>query len=278
MVDESFDRFATETAFLNALGEDVAAFVAPAELGDEAVPDVAFFVGARRAVGVRPRQHGFIVLAGECAAFDLGVGDAEKALNELTMKENSRIVKYNVEFWKLASKLDWNESALCARYYRGLPLRLRTEVLRGGKPTTLAALRLKAQDTDEIYWMMKEEANHETRAPAKKEHKPSNSNNTHNSKSSNSEASSSANPTKSDASNKPNTKNSKDNKKDYTKVGKNGKLTSEERERRMKEGLCLYCGEKGHVAHDCPKSKAAKGRAATVASSGSTTDSADSKK
>jgi hypothetical protein len=79
MVDEGFDRFAGETAFPDALGEDVAAFVAPPELGDEAVPDVAFFVGTRRAVGVRPGQHGFIALAGERATLDLGVRDAEKA-------------------------------------------------------------------------------------------------------------------------------------------------------------------------------------------------------
>ena len=73
------------------------------------------------------------------------VGDAEKALTKLTMKDNGRIVKYNVEFWKLASKLDWNESALCARYFRGLPMRLCTEILRnGGKPSTLATMRLKA--------------------------------------------------------------------------------------------------------------------------------------
>ena len=78
------------------------------------------------------------------------IGDAEKALTELTMREHSRIVKYNVDFWKLASKLDWNESRLCARYFRSLPLHLCTEVLCGGKPTTLAALHLKAQDADEI--------------------------------------------------------------------------------------------------------------------------------
>ena len=37
-----------------------------------------FQTGARRAVGVRPIQNGFVVLAGEHAALDLGVGDAEK--------------------------------------------------------------------------------------------------------------------------------------------------------------------------------------------------------
>ena len=206
------------------------------------------------------------------------VGDAEKALTELMMKDNWHIVKYNVEFWKLASKLDWNESALCARYFCGLPLRLRTEVLRnGGKPSTLGALRLKAQDADEIYWMTKEETSNETKPSPKKDHKSSNSNpnpnpnsNSHNS------SSRSGNPSGSDSKFKSHKEKSKDS--SNPKVGKNGKLTTDEWERRLKEGLCLYCGEKGHVAQDCPKSKATKAHAATATSNESKSDSADSKK
>jgi hypothetical protein len=93
VVDEGLDRFAGETAFLDALREDVAAFVAPAELGDEAVPDVAFFVGARRAVGVRPRQHGFIVLAGERAVLDLGIGDTEESTAASVERERVRFAE-----------------------------------------------------------------------------------------------------------------------------------------------------------------------------------------
>ena len=70
----------------------------------------------------------------------------------------------------------------------------------------------------------------------------------------------------------------KDKPKDSTKLGKNGRLTTEEREHWIKEGLCLYCGEKGHLAQDCLKSKAAKARAATFVSMESKSDSMDSKK
>src|ERR1700733_5333346 len=42
------------------------------------------------------------------------IGDAENLLTNLTMSKNSRILKYNVEFWKLAARLDWNEAALVA--------------------------------------------------------------------------------------------------------------------------------------------------------------------
>jgi hypothetical protein len=64
------------------------------------------------------------------------VGDAEKSLSELVMKKTAKIMKYNVDFWELASRVSWNEAALRDRYFRSLPLRLRTEVLRGGKPQT----------------------------------------------------------------------------------------------------------------------------------------------
>ena len=47
------------------------------------------------------------------------VSDAKEALTELTMREHSHIVKYNVDFWKLVSKLDWNESVLCTCYFCG---------------------------------------------------------------------------------------------------------------------------------------------------------------
>ena len=39
---------------------------------------------------------------------------------------------------------------------------------------------------------------------------------------------------------------------DYT-TNKERKLPQEERERRIRWGLCLYCGEDGHMARECPK-------------------------
>jgi Zinc knuckle len=37
------------------------------------------------------------------------------------------------------------------------------------------------------------------------------------------------------------------------KLGKDGKLTPEERQRRFANNLCLFCGGPGHTASDCPK-------------------------
>jgi hypothetical protein len=204
------------------------------------------------------------------------VGDAESSLTNLTMGEDSRIVKYNVEFWKLVARLDWNESALTARYFSGLPLRIRVEILRGGKPTTLAAMRLKAQDADDIYWIGKDEAKRESRKSSNSGKKEANSTTHH----SNTNASTSK-PTQSSNHGKPAQSGKKPDAKDKPKgpdlsdkLGKDGKLRGDKRERRIKEGLCLYCGKPGHVAADCNKAAAAKARASKV----EPTESAVSKK
>ena len=46
-------------------------------------------------------------------------------------------------------------------------------------------------------------------------------------------------------------------------LGKDGKLTEEERQWRIKDKLCMFCGQPGHMAKDCPKStsKSAKTKA-----------------
>ena len=48
------------------------------------------------------------------------------------------------------------------------------------------------------------------------------------------------------------------------KLGKDGKLTTEERNRRISNNLCLFCGGTGHHASEC---KRAKARAAKLAES-----------
>jgi hypothetical protein len=56
-----------------------------------------------------------------------------------------------------------------------------------------------------------------------------------------------------------------------SKLGKDGKLTPEERQRRFDQGLCMLCGTKGHIVKDCPKSSnkgsGSKGRSAKTSDS-----------
>ncbi|KAF8625827.1 hypothetical protein AX17_006759 [Amanita inopinata Kibby_2008] len=189
-------------------------------------------------------------------------GDAETALTNLSMKDLHHVTKYVVEFNKLAARIDWNEPALRDRFYRGLPLHLRTEVLKGGKPLTLAAMRRKAQECNQIHWMTRDEIARKPKstprpAPKDSDAKPPTSSSTNASKPSNtprpsrpgnpappSAPSSSAPKPKPDLSNK---------------LGKDGKLNSDERKRRMENNLCLYCGAGGHTAKDCRKASTARG-------------------
>jgi len=68
---------------------------------------------------------------------------------------------------------------------------------------------------------------------------------------------------------------------DYSsKLGKDGKLTSQEHQRRLDNNLCLFCGTSGHVTKDCskPSSAAAKAHAAKAEQDSVSTSGSDPKK
>ncbi|KAF8626773.1 hypothetical protein AX17_006473 [Amanita inopinata Kibby_2008] len=204
-------------------------------------------------------------------------GNAETALTNLSMKDLHHVTKYVVEFNKLATRIDWNEPALRDHFYHGLPLRLCTEVLKGGKPLTLAAMHRKAQECDQIHWMTWDEITREPKSaprPAAKDSdaKPFTSSSTNMSKPFNTprpsrpghSAPPSAPPSSSAPKPKPNLSN---------KLGKDGKLNSNKRKCQMDNNLCLYCGTGGHTAKDCQKASTAN----TSISTEVDTESSDSK-
>jgi hypothetical protein len=186
-------------------------------------------------------------------------GDAERQIEELDMKENQRINKYVVEFNRLATQLSgWGDSALRRQYYNGLPSRIKDEVCRVGKPSSLPELKLLSQTIDARYWERKAESARETKttssaSSAAPKPKPA--------------ASTSPTANTTTSARKPTKPAPSSNAPDLTgKLGKDGKLTAEERKRRFDMKLCLFCAGDGHEAKDCPKSssRAAKARVATI--------------
>ena len=57
-------------------------------------------------------------------------GDAEDNINNLRMKDNQHILRYNIEFTRLATQTGWNDSILQHRYYSGLAKRIKDIIVR----------------------------------------------------------------------------------------------------------------------------------------------------
>jgi len=189
------------------------------------------------------------------------IGTAESELEALVMKENQKIAKYVVTFNRLATQVQWDNNALRHSFYRGLPNRIKDQIANVGKPDTLQDLRTLAQNIDHRYWERKSELNRESKPESSSGKSGSNKSS---SKDNSSKSGSSGSKSASSAStpSKP--------KSDISHLLDGGKLTEAERQRRIKEKLCMYCGTPGHTAKDCRKKASnskAKGRAAEVSTS-----------
>ena len=79
-------------------------------------------------------------------------GDAENELKALRMKDNQWMVKYLVDFNRLAARVTWGDSALRHQLYKGLPNQIKDEVSQIGKPSTLSGMRQLIQQIDTRYW------------------------------------------------------------------------------------------------------------------------------
>src|SRR5277367_1109245 len=204
-------------------------------------------------------------------------GDAEDSLDNRKMRENQRIVKYDVEFNRLAIRIGWNSTVLRHRYYSGLAERIKDVMGQQAKPSTLEDTKKLAYSIDARYWERLRENSHsdkphsksDNRSDNKSDKKPNNNSSYSNNKStsrtnSNSHSHSHSHNNKSGKSSNPSSSSS--DKPAYSDKLKDGKLTQQERQRRMDNDLCLYCGEPGNKADACAKkgssSSKAKGRAA----------------
>ena len=202
-------------------------------------------------------------------------GQAEHDLENLRMADNQRIAKYITQFNRLATQVLWGKAALRYQFYKGLPARLKDRISEVGKPESLEELRNLAQSLDHRYWERKAEQARESSGSHKSSGtsaKPaSESKSATPSKSSSPAGNSSSAPTSAPRNSSSTSKTpAKQTSKPYAdKLGKDGKLTQEERQRRFANNLCLFCGGAGHVSAVCPKKSAtpAKGRAAQTSES-----------
>jgi len=88
------------------------------------------------------------------------VAEAAHSLDHLHMNPDDRIVTYNIAFLRYSAQLQWTESALCHRYYSGLPDHIQDIIStrEGGKPSTFQTLYSTAVSIDNYYWEQKRES------------------------------------------------------------------------------------------------------------------------
>ena len=135
------------------------------------------------------------------------------------------------------------------------------------KPTTLSDLRKLVQAIDSRYWEHKAEISRENASGTsrnKSENKSDNSK-TEKGKGSSKSKQKDLNSSSGLTSSKGNSSESKKSNPDLSsKLGKDSKLTPQERQHCLNENLCLFCSASGHMAKDCPKSTSAAVKACAL--------------
>ncbi|KAH9443552.1 hypothetical protein Pst134EA_033019 [Puccinia striiformis f. sp. tritici] len=150
------------------------------------------------------------------------VRNAEYELNNLQMKESSKASAYIAQFHTLQSRISWNDAAFTFHFRKGLPPRITDQlaIKSPKKPETSS----KQEDSS------KSNGNKSSKKPPQQ--------------------SSGSSSTPASSSSKPRTRTTP---KDIISVlSKEGFLKDDERARREKEGLCMYCGGK-HDLDTCAK-------------------------
>jgi len=218
--------------------------------------------------------------------------DAENAIDNLKMQDNQKIIKYNVEFTRFAVRTGWNDAVLRYRYYTGLAERIKDVMAHQGKPATLDEMKHLAQSIDSRHWERLREKSRTSKSKSddksdqnksdksnksddKSKSPSSNNNSSNNNKNNNNK---SGKPQSSSGSASGSSSGSSNPLAD--KLGKDGKLTQQERQRRFDNRLCMFCGGPGHTAANCSKasSSAAKTKARAAQTKEKDPPTGDSKK
>lgn len=163
---------------------------------------------------------------------------AERLFYEL--KQNNSVSLYATEFSRLSTQLGWNEAALCAHFYRGLKPNIKDQLALIDRPTELQRLmELSIKLDNRLYERYVERkldnVQHIKTSHAKTEYIP------HQPRYDNK-----VTPMEIDSLSQNYVSKRDQNQDQYTI------LSSDEKERRRKNNLCLYCGKVNHSVNNCP--------------------------
>jgi len=180
------------------------------------------------------------------------IRDTEHQLDNLSMKEGQKINKYVVKFNHLAGQVHgYGNGALCHIFYSGLPDRIKDKISRVGKPRTLDGYHTLVQTIDTRYWERKSEVACQTKTSTSSTSNSASKGNSSASSNSKGKTKEKDNKNKSSDKSKSSSGAKPASSKTPTHLGKDGKLTEEERQWRIKDKLCMFCRQPGHMARDC---------------------------
>ena len=213
-------------------------------------------------------------------------GEAKVELENLHMCDNQRITKCLVEFNRLATRVQWGNAALWRQFYNGLLPWIKDNISRFGKPNNLQDLRTLSQTIDACYLECRSKAARETpvnKSPANQEKSSDKGKTTSNPQAQNpaNEKGNSGEKFSTSRSNTANTSTSgtpKPSSDLAPKLGADSRLTQQERQCRINQKLCLFCGKPGHMVKDCNKASTAKACAALVTKDKPSSTATESKK
>ena len=173
-----------------------------------------------------------------CVTYAASIHSVREAeIETLVMAEGSCSRNYFMEFNHLASRIQWDDHALFRQAYKGLAHCIKNEMVHHNRPVTLLDLHKLMQAIDYRYWEKKAEITHEANPTSKVDPKG--------------DPKITRNPKAAPKGKAP--ENLKSGPDLTGKLGKDGKLTPQERQCCMDNSLCLFCGKIGHIAKECPK-------------------------
>jgi len=185
---------------------------------------------------------------------------------------------------RYAAQLNWGDSVLCHRFYQGLPNCLQDPIANReqGKPNSFQVMYQLAITFDNCYWERnreqdrfrnteKDAADSHNRKQVRMAQFPASSQNSVPARPQSSTAPPQTAPSRN--SQKPLRASSSIAKSPSpstprvdlsNKLGRDGKLNSNEHKRRINNKLCLYCGSKDHKVDGCPRKQPVRARLTTL--------------